>query len=132
MPNQAVDLPRLEAAIRNSWDRVTSANSHWSAANPSRGQCAVTALVFQDYAGGEIVWTKARFPNGDDESHYFNRIGKTEYDLTRLQFPVGTEIDRGTDRRTNVDTRIHILTDNNTNMRYETLRERVAELLKGE
>lgn len=126
-----VDLNRLEAAIRNSWSKETSSTpEEWSLKNPARGQCAVTALVVQDHIRGAIVYAKARTPDKAEESHYFNRFGETEYDLTRLQFPVGTQISRGGPRLEGTSTRDYVLSFSATQQRYELLKDRVAELLK--
>ncbi|MBS3139912.1 hypothetical protein J4479_02820 [Candidatus Woesearchaeota archaeon] len=125
-----MDLNRLEAAIRNSWCKETSSTPEWSPQNPARGQCAVTACVFQDYVGGEVVWFKAKLPDNTEESHYFNRVNGTEYDLTRLQFPVGTVLGQGAERMPGITTRGHALSHEPTRERYETLRYRVARLLE--
>jgi hypothetical protein len=45
----------IEALIRASWSEKTCDPvdlPEWSAENPARGQCAVTALVVQDLLGG--------------------------------------------------------------------------------
>lgn len=49
----------LEQALQASWCKETSSNPLWNLRNPAKGQCAVTALVVQDYPEGEIVWTEA-------------------------------------------------------------------------
>ena len=41
----------------------------WSSRWPSKGKCTVTALVVQDYLGGELL----RAPV-EDVSHYWNRL----------------------------------------------------------
>lgn len=125
-----VNLNRLEQAIKHSWDGKTSTNPNWSASNPSLGQCAVTACVVQDYIGGKIVWAGATFTNGDKESHYFNKLGNTEYDFTRLQFPVGTDIPPGIEKKKRFNsTREYVLSFDVTRVRYELLKDRVTKLL---
>jgi hypothetical protein len=48
-------LSDLELAIKYSWVNETSADSeNWTRENPSYGQCVVTALIVDDYLGGEI------------------------------------------------------------------------------
>lgn len=45
----------LLAALRCSWSRETSGfPDRWTPGNPACGQCTVSALVIQDYLGGEI------------------------------------------------------------------------------
>jgi hypothetical protein len=51
----------LELALRAAWSRETSEDpDEWSPANPSRGQCAVTALVIRELLGGEILIATVR------------------------------------------------------------------------
>jgi len=70
-------------AVRSAWSRLTCAGDFdWTC--PSRGQCAVTALLVQDWFGGEIL--RCAFEDGT--SHYWNLIpGMGEVDLTREQYP---------------------------------------------
>lgn len=73
----------LPQALLESWTADTSADQAWSPQNPALGQCAVTALVVQDYLGGALARTTV---NG--VSHYYNILPDgTELDLTREQFP---------------------------------------------
>ena len=49
-------LVQLEQAIRQSWSPDTvDPDDGWSADNPARGHCDVTALVVQDLVGGELM-----------------------------------------------------------------------------
>lgn len=75
------DLNDFRITIRRCWSVETSLR--WSPENLARGQCNVTALVFNDRFGGEILKT----PVGD-QWHFYNRVGGTTYDLTAEQFPV--------------------------------------------
>ena len=113
-----VDRETLFAAIRRSWGPDTSADSGWSASCPAKGQCAVTALVVQDYLGGQLL----RAGIGG-VSHYWNAVQDEELDLTRQQFPDFTP--EGTCGRT----REYVLSFPGTARRYGTLRERVAAAL---
>lgn len=112
------DKVRLFAALREAWAADTSAQSTWSADCPSQGQCAVTALVVQDYLGGRIV-------RGEVEgvSHYWNRVAGEDIDLTRDQFVRFVLVN------TSVRAREYILSFPDTARRYNTLRRRVAEML---
>lgn len=78
-----VNIELIYEALRKSWSKETSYPStqkDWSDKNPAFGQCAVTALVVQDYFGGELLYCK-------HYNHYWNRLPNgREIDLTRLQF----------------------------------------------
>jgi hypothetical protein len=90
-------LTEIEAAIRASWSAETCDpvdRDVWSPANPSRGQCAVTALVVQDLCGGELLLAEVRYADGSRQGvHYWNRLpGGVELDLTREQFHPGEHV----------------------------------------
>ena len=110
----------LEKAIKESWDKQTCypdwANK-WTPDNPSLGQCAVTALVIQDYLEGELLYC-------EHENHYWNRLpNKKEIDFTRDQFPKGTDLCLDEIRsREDILPTIH--------QRYNLLKERVKHKLK--
>jgi len=71
--------------LRQSWSLHSS--SRWTAENPARGQCAVTALVMNDHFGGEIL--KTRLPDG--QWHFYNRILDERFDFTASQFPAAIQ-----------------------------------------
>ena len=75
------DLNELRAALRRSWSVETS--PLWLPENPARGQCNVTALVFWDHFGGDILKTRV-----EEEWHFYNRVAGTAYDLSAEQFSV--------------------------------------------
>jgi len=53
-----MDISKLEDALENSWSMGTcypGNAENWTLENPSYGQCAVTALVVQDYFEGDIL-----------------------------------------------------------------------------
>lgn len=105
--------PELEGA----WCAATSADpDHWNEHNPALGQCAVTALIVQDYFGGVLV-------RADNEGvgHYWNRVGGVEIDLTRSQFKTwapSNEIEGD---------REYVLSSPETKYRYELLTARLVE-----
>ena len=70
---------RVAAALLDSWSLKTS--GQWLASNPARGQCNVTALLVNEFFGGEIL--KTPLPEGD---HFYNRIDGKRIDLTDSQF----------------------------------------------
>lgn len=113
----------LEAALRTAWSRDTSADAaNWSEANRAWGQCAVTALIVQDYFGGAL-----RRGEVGPISHYWNlTLSGGEVDLTRQQFPDGTEIANVT-----VRTREYVLSHLETARRYQDLARRVDQILRG-
>jgi GNAT superfamily N-acetyltransferase len=83
----AVTLADLDAAIRTSWSRETSADpDEWTVDNPSRGQCDATAVVLRSYLGGEILVADILCDGRRVERHAWNRLpsGLT-LDLTRAQ-----------------------------------------------
>jgi hypothetical protein len=87
---------RLEHLIRSCWSEQSCDpvdRDEWSAENPARGQCAVTALVVQDFLGGELLLAEVLNADGSRQGlHYWNRLpGGVEVDLTREQF-TATEI----------------------------------------
>ncbi|MAT03632.1 MAG: hypothetical protein CL424_01100 [Acidimicrobiaceae bacterium] len=84
----AVDIASLEVALRASWQSDTSdAPDLWTATNPARGQCAVTAKVVQDYFGGTLVIAAVLRDGEPVEKHCWNVLPSGEHvDLTAVQF----------------------------------------------
>ncbi len=124
-----MELSALEKFLRNAWTGETSSDAqNWSSTNPAWGQCAVTALIVNDYLGGEIVWAEAKLPEGRGISHYFNFKNRKEIDLTRRQFPEGTVIPEGVEKKKQfATTRDYVLSFPLTQQRYELLKQRVLE-----
>ena len=85
----------MVAMIKEAWCRETASpgcQDGWSEDNPSWGQCAITALAVQNLVGGDLMRTVVE----GHGSHYYNRLlDGTEIDLTRDQFPEGTEVPPG-------------------------------------
>ena len=75
--------PIIAQVIRESWCRETAYDAEsWSRMNPASGQCAVTALILQDFLGGNLLCGQI-----DGEEHYWNLLPERgEIDLTREQF----------------------------------------------
>lgn len=91
--------------------------------NPAYGQCSVTALIVQDYLGGEIY--RVRIGDG---THYFNKIDGQFFDLTSDQFSCrGIDILYEPNEKMSRD---YCLSNKNTKMRYETLKENVERNLE--
>jgi ADP-ribose pyrophosphatase YjhB (NUDIX family) len=90
-------LIELEEAIRSSWCLWTSDpvdQPGWSESNAASGQCGSTALVVQDFLGGQLLLADVQDADGAPAGvHYWNRLsGGLEVDLTREQFRAGETI----------------------------------------
>lgn len=120
-------LEKIKKILLKSWTKETSYYpTEWNKLKPSLGQCAVTALIINDYFGGEIVWAEVLLPNGQKISHYFNFIDGKEVDFTCSQFPDGTQIPKGIKKKKDFNTpREFLLSNDNTKKRYELLKKRV-------
>ncbi|WP_143229962.1 YunG family protein [Actinophytocola xanthii] len=110
-----VSRQRLFAALRSRWSAATSVDPAWSSGNPALGQCAVTALVIQEYLGGDLIRAKV-----GTVSHYWNRLPDGDIDLTREQFSrfVPTDV--------SVQQRERLLNNSETRSRYERLLSQVT------
>ncbi|MFJ5723650.1 hypothetical protein [Streptomyces sp. NPDC093149] len=84
------NLNDLEQAIRDSWGADTTTPEHrpnWTADNPARDQCGVTALVVHDLLGGVLIRGEVHVNGERVDYHWWNRLGMgIEVDLTREQF----------------------------------------------
>ena len=134
MAVRVVKLETLEEAISRSWGKDTSLDAdNWTPENPAWGQCAVTACVVQDYLGGDLVWANATLPGGKTLSHYWNKDTLDgELDLTRKQFPEGTIVPVGAEKKKQFgSTREYVLSFEKTMQRYNALSEKVNRELEG-
>ena len=119
----------LEKRLEQAWCKETSSDpNNWTAGNPAWGQCAVTSLVVNDYLGGRLIWASASLPDGSESSHYFNETATGQIvDLTKRQFPQGTIIPQGIDKKKQYDsTREYVLSFEQTRNRYELLKEKIS------
>lgn len=121
----------LEQVLKKSWSKETAYSPHsWCEENPAFGQCAVTALIINDYFGGDIVWTEATLPSGEKISHYFNIIEETEVDLTRSQFTKDTIFSPATEKKKGfASTRDFMLSNEHTKERYTLLKTTIQRFL---
>ena len=118
--SQPSEIQLIQQALQTAWCRATSADPAWSPERPSLGQCAVTALVVQDYLGGILMRAEVA-----DGSHYWNRLPDgTELDLTSDQF------DEFTPRCVEPKDRAQVLAYPATRARYEALQTAVRRKLK--
>lgn len=109
-----LNLKLFTKILKKAWSKETSYwPEKWNPKKPSIGQCAVTALLLQNYAGGKILQTK--IPNYG--THLWNKLpnGK-EIDLTRNQFPKRIKIPKG-----KVISRSTLLKVKSLRKRYNTL-----------
>ena len=127
------DLKNIIEALEKSWSAETAYDSKdWSPENPSRGQCAVSSLVVQDYLGGEIIRFDVEV-DGNHEKHYANIVDGKLIDVTRGQFP-----DRAIFVINNpnlgefASLRHRLLSDKDTRRRYAILRCKFRLLVDGE
>lgn len=96
---------------------------NWSFKNPTCGQCAITAVIVQEYIGGTIHKIKLE----NNETHYFNIINGSVIDLTKEQFDL-----QGIDIRYEPNELISkekILENSDTNNRYNILRKKLQILI---
>jgi hypothetical protein len=110
------------SALSKAWAADTSScPEQWSASNPARGQCVVTALVIQDFLGGELI---RGIVDGSNESHYWNEIRNGDLDMTIQQFERTVII-----RFDRVRPRAELLANRDTLRRYELFRSRVLRAI---
>ncbi|WP_416530577.1 hypothetical protein [Streptomyces coelicoflavus] len=80
----------IEQAVRDSWSAETCTpefRSRWTADNPARDQCGVTAMVLNDLLGGELIRGEVHVAGERVDYHWWNRLAPdVEIDLTREQF----------------------------------------------
>lgn len=81
------------------------------------GQCAITALVLNDFLGGKIMRCMS-----ETGSHYYNLINGEIVDLTVSQFNSLPDYKNGEER-----TREYLLSNEDTRNRYKLLLERVKD-----
>ncbi len=79
----------LFAAIRASWGKdTTDYPDEWDeSSNHERGHCGMSALVVQDYLGGNILCCDVSIDGDEVGVHYTNRLPDNSLvDLTANQF----------------------------------------------
>lgn len=123
--NHSITLKDLEHAIRDSWSKETAYpadQDSWSTIISSKGQCAVTTLVLQDYLGGKIVYSENPY-------HFWLEKEGLDIDITRCQFDPKTIV-----RKKGYKLRDQVLEEGNakeakTLERYLLLKESVEKKL---
>lgn len=88
-----LSLEALKTVLRTMWSLETCDPmdaAAWTPANPSLGQCAATALVVNDFFGGQLLEAEVLFADGSRQGfHYWNRLPGGDVDFTREQFSSG-------------------------------------------
>lgn len=108
-------------ALEKSWGKDTAYRKdaeNWTPNNAALGQCAITALLFNELYGGHIYSGIAH--NG--VVHYWNRKWGIKFDFTKQQFPHDTVF-----RKVKCWNRDDLLATGNVLERYTILRQRVLE-----
>lgn len=95
-----LDVAKILTAVRASWSIETcdpADRELWTAEEPSRGQCGVTALVINDLLGGDLILADVLWADGSRQGyHYWNLLPDgTEIDLTISQFQAGELVQQG-------------------------------------
>jgi hypothetical protein len=94
-------LQEIEEAIRGGWGVEICEDpadvADWSIDRPAWGQCGPTALVVNDFLGGELCVAEVHLADGTQRGfHWWNRLAAgIDLDLTREQFHRG-ELVQGT------------------------------------
>jgi len=122
---------QLTNAFQTSWTGDSSLTpEEWDLYNPARGQYISSALVVQDFLGGDLIRYKV-IDGSQEESHYCNRINDgTIIDTTVSQYPIPVVF---TDFPININNfssiREKLMDETSIRKRYEILRARVAKAL---
>ncbi len=107
-----MEIENLKKLLNISWKRETCSpglRSEWNEENPSLGQCAITALIVNDFFGGKIM--RCMTSTG---SYYYNLINNEIVDLTSSQFLGEVPLySKGSER-----TREYLLSNEDTKSRY--------------
>ena len=117
-------IDELKRTIRLSWTKETCVSSlqhSWNEENPALGQCAVTALIVNDYLGGKIMRCMC-----ESGSHYYNLINGEIIDFTVEQFKYGIPLYGTSEQRT----RDYLLSNEDTKKRYIILLNNIKDNFK--
>lgn len=118
-----MDIYELKQFLSSSWSLETCSPGlidNWSLNNKALGQCAITALIVNDYFGGKIM--RCMTSSG---SHYYNLIAGEIVDLTVEQFLGETpKYEYGKER-----TREYLLSNEDTKKRYLLLKSKLEKII---
>ena len=113
-------LNEVRDMLEKSWTKETCSlglKDIWTIDNKALGQCAVTALIVNDFLGGKIMRCMC-----ESGSHYYNLINGEVVDLTDSQFKEIPDYTLGEER-----TRGYLLSNIDTKNRYLLLLKNVKE-----
>ena len=113
-------LNEVRDMLEKSWTKETCSlglKDIWTIDNKALGQCAVTALIVNDFLGGKIMRCMC-----ESGSHYYNLINGEIVDLTDSQFKEIPDYTLGEER-----TREYLLSNIDTKNRYLLLLKNVKE-----
>lgn len=118
-----MDIFEFKKLLSECWNKDTCSpvlRNNWSEDNPSIGQCAITALIVNDYFDGKIM--RCMSSSG---SHYYNIIDDKIIDLTKEQFLGEIPLyEEGQER-----TREYLLSNEDTKKRYLMLKESLLNII---
>lgn len=119
-----MEIEKLKLLLADSWEGRTCSpglRNNWSKEIPSLGQCAITALIVNDFFGGKIMRCMTSLG-----SHYYNLIDNKFIDLTVEQF-LGEipQYENGQER-----TREYLLNNEDTRKRYEILLYNLKQVIR--
>lgn len=119
----AVGYDAFVKALEKSWGADTAYRKdakYWTPDNPACGQCAITALLFEELYGGSIYGGVS----DDKIYHYWNEKDGAKLDFTESQFSRSVEFQNIRKR-----TRNSLLSAGDVKKRYEILKERVIAVM---
>lgn len=112
----------LKHFLYSSYQKDTAYSScadEWSPSNPTRGHCAIAAMLVYEYFGGDIF---KGYSSLKEEWHYWNVIDGVTYDFTREQY----KEDNISFQNIQCTTFEVLIENNDTRQRYELLKQRVG------
>ena len=113
-------IDELTKVLELSWNKNTctpSLQDSWNGNNKALGQCAITALIVNDFLGGKIMRCMC-----ESGSHYYNLINGNIIDLTSSQFNEIPDYTKGEERA-----REYLLSNKDTMKRYKLLLNKVKD-----
>ena len=113
-------LNEVRTMLEKSWSMETCClglKDNRTIDKKSLGQCAVTALIVNDFLGGKIIRCMC-----ESGSHYYNLINGNIVDLTSSQFNEIPDYTNGEER-----TREYLLSNKDTMKRYKLLLNKVKD-----
>lgn len=117
-------LSQLTYFLNQCWSKETCyplLQSKWNEKERSIGQCAVTALILNEYFGGKICKCKV-----GEISFYFNKINDEIIDLTGEQFgDINIQYEPFKEK-----TREQLLENEDTKKRYQLLKLKLDQKLE--